>query len=511
MIKLNTLAKRSALSLFAIVCTLSTSAQFLRTSYTQDVPYKMQMNPAMVPTHGYVSPILGPVSVTLQSNAFGSDQVKDMIEAKNNYFQSSDFLNNLESKNNLNMNFGIDPIAFGWYNGKGFWSFNAGIRMEAGLTMPKSVFTMMNEMNGGGFDDNKFWKAAHNWDLAGEKVNIMMYSEVGLGYARKITDKLTVGVKGKFLMGIANMQFEMNTMNVETPAVDIDNINTIVASAENLNWSNYTSYEDVKKANEILEMRKGITGTAKIALNGTMKSSMGGLKWKKDDKGIINNMEMKGFGISGYGLAVDLGATYQVQDNLLVTAAVTDLGFISWNKNNAQKIEVNASQSYDLSYGNGTTDVATLTLANYDKNKEHDLYDFAKKVSSNEIINFDMLQMEETEGEAYTTSLYSTIALGAQYSLLSNKLLVGALYTGHIAKPKTINELTLTGSYNLSSLLNLSLSYSMIQSLGKSFGIGVKVGPVYAGTDYMFLGNNTKCANALVGLSIPLSKGKKWM
>ena len=511
MIRLNTLAKRTAMFLFAIACTVTASAQFLRTSYTQDVPYKMQMNPAMVPTRGYVSPILGPLSATVQSNAFGSDQIMDMLDSKDNYFQSSDFLNNLESNNNLNMNFGIDPIAFGWFKGKGFWSFNAGIRMEAGLTIPKSVFTMMNEMNGGGFEDNDFWKTARKWDLAGEKVNIMMYGEVGVGYARKITDKLTVGVKGKFLLGMANLQFEMNTMKVETPAVDIDKINTIVANSNNLDWSNFKSYEDVKKAEEIVEMRKGIGGSATVALNGTMKSSMGGLKWKKNDNGNINNMEMKGFGISGYGLAVDLGATYQVLDNLLVTAAVTDLGFISWGKSNAQKIEINANQTYNLNYGNGTTDVTTLTLANYDQSKEHDLYDFAKKVSSNEIVNFDMLEMKETEGESYTTSLYSTIAIGAQYALLDNKLLVGALYTGHIAKPKTINELTLTGSYNLSSLLNLSLSYSMIQSLGKSFGLGVKVGPLYAGTDYMFLGGNTKCANALVGLSIPLGKGKKWL
>jgi hypothetical protein len=31
---------------------------------------------------------------------------------------------------------------------------------------------------------------------------------------------------------------------------------------------------------------------------------------------------------------------------------------------------------------------------------------------------------------------------------------------------------------------------------------------VYLGTDYMFFGNDTKCANALIGLSLPLGKQK---
>jgi hypothetical protein len=141
---------------------------------------------------------------------------------------------------------------------------------------------------------------------------------------------------------------------------------------------------------------------------------------------------------------------------------------------------------------------------------DEDLFKFAKKVSSSEVVNFDMLRMEEHEGEAYTTSLYTNISLGAQYMMLNDKLVVGALYTGHMSKPKAVNEFTLSGAYNLSHLLNVAVSYSMIQSAGKSFGLGVKFGPLYVGTDYMFFGKNTKCANVLAGLSIPLGKGKSW-
>jgi hypothetical protein len=316
----------------------------------------------------------------------------------------------------------------------------------------------------------------------------------------------------KLLAGLANVYFEIEKMEINTPAVDVEKVQKMAAEWKNLqlDWSKFTT-KDYAKAQELIAMRKEIGGQAAIDLKGTLKSSMGGLKWKKDEqKGYINGAEMEGFGISGYGLGLDLGATYKVMDNLTVSAAILDLGFISWSKDKAQKIEIGTSSksNYNLNYGNGSTDVATLSVANYDPNKENDLFDFAKKISNNEIVNYDMLEMKETEGEAYTTSLYTTITLGGEYTLLDDKLVLSALYSGRFTKPKTLSEITVAGAYNLSAWANIALSYSMIQSAGKSFGIGLKLGPVYVGTDYMFFGNDTKCANALIGLSLPLGKQK---
>ena len=58
------------------------------------------------------------------------------------------------------------------------------------------------------------------------------------------------------------------------------------------------------------------------------------------------------------------------------------------------------------------------------------------------------------------------------------------------------------------SWLNAAISYSMIQSAGKSFGLAVKLGPLFIGTDYMFFGKSTKTVNGFVGISVPLG-GKK--
>lgn len=500
--RIYSIAKRTGLFFFATAFAATASAQFLRTSYLQDVPYSLQMNPAQVPSHGYFSPLLGPLSVTMQSNAFGFQDLQDMFDKGETYYKSSDFMDKLKSDNSLNLNMAWDQINVGWFAGSNFWNFSTGTRIEMGASMPKSIFTFMNEMNGNTLDQD-MWKNGLNADLAGEKINMMVYQEIGIGFARKINDKLTVGAKVKALLGVANMDFEISDMSIHTPqGIDIEkvrNMDQTFADA-NLDWSKYKdgSYKD---DNMLTAIRNeiGAHGKADIKVGATGKASMGGLKWKyaSDDAGnntYINGAEMNSFKISGYGLGIDLGATYEVMENLEVTAAVTDLGFINWSKSESKVVTAELDRAYDLDRDEG----------------EGGLYDFAKAVASNEVVNFDMLKMKEDDGDGYSTSLYTTIAIGGQYTTLDDKLVVGALYTGRMAKPESVHELTLSGAYNLSSMLNVAVSYSMIQSAGKSFGLGLKFGPAYIGTDYMFFGSNTKCMNLLAGLSIPLGKGKKF-
>ena len=503
-------AKRTGLFLFAAGLASTANAQILRTSYTQDVPYALQMNPAMMPSHGYLSPLIGPLSVSASSNAFGTGAVQDMMDANGDYYKSDKFLDNLKDENNLNLSMQWDQISVGWYKGKNFWSFSTGTRIEMGATMPKSIFQFMNQMNGSTLD-NTVWKKGLKAKLEGEKIDMMVYQEIGVGFARKITDKLTVGAKVKALVGAANMEFEISKMNVETPSgIDVDKIKDIAEFAKanpSLDWSKYKDYvtpATLTKLTELDAIRQQIKGVAGVNVAATGKASMGGLKWKHKtnedgSQGYINGAEMNGFKIAGYGLAIDLGATYEVIENLKVTAAITDLGFINWSKSESKIIDVSLSQNYNLSVDN-----KKQAGAGFDGG----LNEFAQKVASNEIVNYDMLEMKESDGDGYSSSLYTTLSIGGQYMMLDDKLVVGALYTGHFSKPKALNELTLSGAYNLSAWANIALSYSMIQSAGKSFGIGLKLGPVYLGTDYMFFGNDTKCANALIGLSLPLGKQK---
>ena len=110
--------------------------------------------------------------------------------------------------------------------------------------------------------------------------------------------------------------------------------------------------------------------------------------------------------------------------------------------------------------------------------------------------------------ESRKSRLASTLVLGAEYGFFNNKLAVGVLSTTRFVQPDALTELTFSANYRPKSWFNVALSYSAIQSAGKSFGLGLKLGPLFVGTDYMFLGKNSNSVNGFVGVSIPLG-GRK--
>ena len=69
------------------------------------------------------------------------------------------------------------------------------------------------------------------------------------------------------------------------------------------------------------------------------------------------------------------------------------------------------------------------------------------------------------------------------------------MYTARFVEPKTLNELTFMATFRPKNWFNAAISYSPIQSSGKSIGLAVKLGPLFVGTDYMFFGSNSKSVN----------------
>ena len=197
----------------------------------------------------------------------------------------------------------------------------------------------------------------------------------------------------------------------------------------------------------------------------------------EEENGYITDLDYNNFGISGYGAGFDLGASYQVMKNLTFSAAILDLGFISWGKSSTQIAESNKN-----------------TVINKDNYGD-----------SSEVLDFELYGLQKKESKSRTTSLSPTMVLGGEYGLLDNKLGLGLLSTTRFGQLKTYSELTLSANYRPNTLINASLSYSMIQG-GETFGIAFKVGPLMLGTDYMYFGNNSKHVNAFIGLSIPLGK-----
>lgn len=450
-------------------------SQVLRTSYFMEAShYRMQLNPALTPSRGYINlPVIGSFNATVNSSSLGFQDIKDIAnnDEGDDYFMSNDFINRLENINNLNFNLSTDVLSAGWYKGKNFWSFNIGLRNDIGASIPKSMFEFLREMDGLSVAD---YARLSNINERVDKMSfeINSYAEIGIGWARDITDKLSVGARVKALLGVGNLEMNVNDISVKSS----------LTGYEDIDWNN-PSWGDIDK----------IQGAASVNVDATLESSSKLIELSQENgNDYIDDIEFGSFGVAGFGASIDFGVSYRLLDRLTLSASVLDLGFINWSKKYTSIAKAKASQSYDL-------------------RNESDRYEFVDMVSSGEILNYDMLQMtvDKSAEESRKSTLSSTVVVGAEYELLGDWLAIGALYTGRFIQPETLNELTFSANIRPKNYFNLSLSYSVLQGLGKTFGVAAKLGALFIGTDYMFLGENTKNLNAYVGVSIPLNKRNK--
>ena len=488
-----------------MICTFSANAQFLRTSYFMEgTHYRQQLNPALAPTKGYFNlPIVGAFNVSVGSTTFGYQDIMDIIDDGNDFYTKPDFLNRLKDNNKLNVNLSTEILSAGWYSGKNFWSFNVGLRTDIGANLTRNMFTFLNQMET--IEDN--WRNSA-YDISGQQVNVQAYTEIGVGLSREINDRLTVGGRVKALLGIGNLDLKLNkiAMDANLPT------EAIIADWQGKLESGTATPADIQMMqNELKNYHANLNVAAEL------KTSFKGLNLvEREENGqrYVEDIEFESgdMGIAGYGFGIDLGASYKILDNLTVSASILDLGFISWSKGatqiaSAQPDAINIQGETYANMIDANNPQSALDAVNSLQNEANKYMNY---VTEGDILNYEMLGLTVDEGneESRKSRLASTLVLGAEYGLFNNKLAFGVLSTTRFVQPEAMTELTLSANYRPKSWFNVALSYSAIQSAGKSFGLGLKVGPLFIGTDYMFLGKNSNSVNGFLGISVPLG-GKK--
>lgn len=504
--KLTSSVKLIGVFFIMMLCTLSANAQFLRTSYFMEgTHYRQQLNPALTPTKGYINiPVIGAVNATVGSTSLGYQDIMDIIDDGGDFYTKPDFMGRLKDKNNLNVNFSTEILSAGWYKGKNFWSFNVGLRADIGANLTKNMFTFLNEMET--IEEN--WRNSA-YDISNQQLNINSFVEVGLGLSRQINSRLTVGARVKAMLGVGNMELKLKNVSMNANLPTDDRINK-------LQDPNYLSG---LSAADITSLRNEINNYhANLEVDAYLESSFKGLNLKKEaGQDYISDFdfETKDMGIAGYGFGIDLGASYKIMDNLTVSASVLDLGFISWSKGSTQIASAKAAsinmQGSNYTAGIDPNDIpgSITAIETNIKKLQTDADGYMQRVSGGDVLDYEMLQLRTEEASKSRKSrLASTIVVGAEYGFFNNKLAVGALSTTRFVQPEALTELTFSANYRPKSWFNMAVSYSVIQSAGKSFGLGLKLGPLFLGTDYMFLGKNSNSVNGFVGVSIPLG-GRK--
>ncbi len=146
-------------------------------------------------------------------------------------------------------------------------------------------------------------------------------------------------------------------------------------------------------------------------------------EYKQDGKGTykyVNDIDIDGPGLGGFGMAFDLGAVYKINDDWQVSASLVDLGFISWSNN---VTAVNKQETFEF---NGFHDIS------YDKhdangNLKDNSFESQGDKYGDQLADFANLTDEGDRG-GRTTGIGATLNVGAEYTFpLYRKLKFGLL------------------------------------------------------------------------------------
>lgn len=448
-----------------------TMAQGLNSAYyTNDYKFRHDMNPAYGNEQNYVSvPALGNISVGLHGN-FGYQDVvlnnpmypveggKKMTTFMNPYISADKALEGFSTGNNRIVgDVGLTILSAGFKAFGGYNTVELSSKTSFGMSLPYGLFEFAKNTG------NK------TYNIGDINVGAKSYVELGFGHSRQINDKLRVGAKLKLLFGIASADFLFKDVRADLASDD--------------KWT--------------------ISGkaTADVSMKGFMYESTQE-EYNDPSKGEydkIDNVDVDGAGLGGFGMAIDLGGVYKINEDWTVNASVLDLGFISWS-NDMQA--VNRADKFEF---NGFHDVSVTSDRGETIDDKIDSY-------GDQITDFINLRDNGDRG-GRTTGIGATINVGAEYNLpVYRKITFGALSSTRINGAYTWTEGRVSANWEPLKWLNGGVNFavnSFTASMGWVLNIHPKGYNFFIGMDHL-LGKMSKeyiplSSNASISLGMSIT------
>lgn len=443
--------KKTFLLFAAIFVATGLAAQNPTAYFMEGSTLRSQLNPAFAPQRGYFNiPGLGGIQVN-QSGNIALDNILyprggKLVTLLDSSVSAADALAGLKTDNLIGADTRVNLIGFGAYtkNRKNFWSFDLNLRANVDANLPYSLFEFAKKGTAGNI---------RNVSVAAEA-----YLEAGFNYSFPLLDdKLYIGVRGKFLMGMARGRLNYDHFNV---------------SLDEERW------------------QVDATGTFDIVAAGTtVETSANG---NGEQVYTPEDLELEPAKPAGYGFAVDLGLTYDILPNLQASLAVNDLGFIAWGKKHA----VSGRSAKQMVF----TGVDIPETG--EKQPDFDL---------------NILEFAPIEAQGSTRMLHASVNAGLEYEIWQRKIGIGLLYTARIWEYTTLHNIT--GSVNFHPLrwFTLTGSYSVIGNRGGAFGLALNLHPswinFFIATDVLTAKHTPQwipikqtSMNLTLGLGVPIGK-----
>ena len=438
---------------------LASWSQDLKSSYFMEgSTYRHRMNPAFFNESGYINLpffVLGNMNIGLTSNIGVQDFIYPTANGglttfMNSSVSSADFLGRLNASNRIGVDLNLDIISLGFYGMQGFNTIEIGLRSNTSLNLPYELFSFMKNM----MTDAE----GTTYNIRNLGVTTNNYLQLSLGHSHYVWgDKLSVGAKLKFLVGIANA------------SANIDNLNLTMSQDS---W--------------------------KVTAEGQGYASLRGFELTADDQSKITgaNFRTDQIGVSGYGAAIDLGAYFDMSDfveGLAISASVTDLGFISWN--NTVTAKMNNSFEFD----------GLSTELNQNSSLNDELSQIGQQAKS-------LLNVYAGESlPSRSTMLNAKMFIGAEYRLpMYDKVKFGILSATTFHGPHTYSEGRLVAQYAPADWFEFNINYAY-STLGSSLGWMINFHPkgfnFFIGSDHFYLGKLSPQGIPLADLKLNINFG----
>lgn len=380
----------------------------------ETIPQRMYANPALLPFSN-INIGLPVISYTYTSFSNSGFRYKDLIRRRSDdslYIDPDNMITKLRDNNYMISHINTDLLSFSFRVKKNFFSFNATEKINFRFRYSKDLMTFLWKGNGGSVGETL------NFNLG---LNANHYREYGIGYAREINDKLTVGGKLKYLYGMENIWTERSDVSLATDPAYF-----------------------------------ALTAASDIRINTAGLDSAAG-----EDAGTMNHL----FGRKNMGGAIDLGGAYRINDKIKVTASVLDVGFINWKSNlkNYVSTDPNATFTYHgIKLGDFVNDSSNVEDA-----FESTIDSLSDKFSI------------DSRSESYKTWLPPQFYAGGNY-YINDFNNAGLLLYGTTYDKKFIPGVSVSYNTRVKRWLGASVAYSIYNRSYANIGAGLSLnaGPV---------------------------------
>ena len=408
---------RIVLLLFGLIATLPAWAQpeFSLYRLNANLPQANLLNPAFYPNHKVVIglPAISSVYASIDNDGISFQDIFRNSETDSLQFDTVSVFKKLKDTHRIRLNESVQLFYFGLRGEKSYFSFGIHQVFETRLHYPGDIIGWATRGPGSRHYEGKPLDVGKFYGRG------MAYNKVSVNYTRDITSRFRAGIRFNYLLGVA--------------------------------------------AGETTDVSGSLTmSTDSISINtGNLRVQTAGIDFF--DQSGLTNRDYTDYALKtkNQGMSLDLGVTYNIADNLMVSAALNDIGYIKW-------------KDYTRSY---QVDPVYYTF------KGFDLLELINQSPGQDVVQAEVDSLEslytsnETTGNTFRTPLTGKFYAGINYRLLNMNNFSALVYFDMFQK-RIDPAISLGYNLQIRRLINatVGITYQNKQITNIGAGLALKLG-----------------------------------